>query len=110
MLHFHSKKHEFLEQEIYSNLILYNFGIFIANEAARRKRNTPSKRNSDNKYRYEIDISTALRLARKYLAHPVEKTFDILKLIVKYVHAVKEPYRSFSRPLRGIGSIRFGYR
>ena len=35
MLHFHSKKPEFLKQEIYANLILYNFGIFLANEAAK---------------------------------------------------------------------------
>ena len=34
LLYFHSKKTEFLKQEIYANLTLYNFGIFIANEAA----------------------------------------------------------------------------
>ena len=33
MLHFHSKKPEFLKQEIYASLIMYNFGIFIVNEA-----------------------------------------------------------------------------
>lgn len=33
LLHFHCKKTEFLKQEIYANLILYNFGIFLANEA-----------------------------------------------------------------------------
>ena len=40
-----SKQLEFLKQEIYSRLILYNFGIFIANEAAeenrKKKRDTP---------------------------------------------------------------------
>lgn len=34
LLYFHSKKPEFLKQEIYANLTLYNFGIFVANEAA----------------------------------------------------------------------------
>ena len=33
LLYFHSKKPEFLKQEIYANLILYNFGMFLANEA-----------------------------------------------------------------------------
>lgn len=49
LLHFHCRKPEFLKQEIYANLILYNFGIFLANEAAEenRKRN----RKSGNKYR-----------------------------------------------------------
>ena len=64
LLHFHCRKPEFLKQEIYANLILYNFGIFLANEAAEenRKRN----RRSSNKYRYDVDISTALKLARQY--------------------------------------------
>lgn len=37
LLHFHCKKPEFLKQEIYANLILYNFGIFLANEASKEK-------------------------------------------------------------------------
>ena len=65
LLHFHSKKPEFLKQEIYANLILYNFGIFLANEAA--KENDKKKRKKTNKYQYSVDISTALKLARKYL-------------------------------------------
>ena len=40
--------------EIYANLILYNFGIFLANEAA--EENQKKKRNSNNKYNYEIDF------------------------------------------------------
>jgi len=57
-LYFHSKKPEFLKQEIYANLTLYNFGIFIANEAA--EENKKKERKNDNKYLYEIDISSAL--------------------------------------------------
>ena len=38
---------EFLKQEIYSRLILYNFGIFIANEAA--EENRKKKRDGSNK-------------------------------------------------------------
>ena len=34
----------------------------------------------------------------------------IIKLIAKYIHAVKSEFRQFSRPLRGIGAIHFGYR
>ena len=32
------------------------------------------------------------------------------KTMTKYVHAVKTEFRQFSRPLRGIGAIHFGYR
>ena len=34
----------------------------------------------------------------------------IIKLIGKYIHAVKSEFRQFLRPLRGIGAIHFGYR
>ena len=51
LLYFHSKQPEFLKQEIYSRLLLYNFGIFIANEAA--EENRKKKRDGSNKYLYE---------------------------------------------------------
>ena len=109
LLYFHSKKPEFLKQEIYANLILYNFGIFLANEAA--EENQKKKRRPDNKYDYEIDFSAALKTARKFfIRKDSHKSVNIIKLIMKYVHAVKTEFRQFNRPLRGIGAIHFGYR
>ena len=109
LLYFHNKKTEFLKQEIYANLTLYNFGIFIANEAA--EENKKKERKNDNKYLYEIDISSALKTARKFfIRRDSDKPIDIIKLMLKYVHAVKEKFRQFDRPLRGISAIHFGYR
>ena len=109
LLYFHSKKLEFLKQEIYANLTLYNFGIFIANEAA--EENKKKERKNDNKYLYEIDISSALKTARKFfIRRDSDIPIDIIKLMLKYVHAVKEKFRQFDRPLRGISAIHFGYR
>ena len=108
-MYFHSKKPEFLKQEIYANLTLYNFGIFIANEA--EEENKKKERKNDNKYLYEIDISSALKTARKFfIRRDSDKPIDIIKLMLKYVHAVKEKFRQFDRPLRGISAIHFGYR
>lgn len=42
--------------------------------------------------------------------HTLDKPIDIIKLMLKYVHAVKEKFRQFDRPLRGISAIHFGYR
>ena len=109
LLYFHSKKPEFLKQEIYANLILYNFGILLANEAA--EENLKKKRKKGNKYNYEIDFSSALKTARKFFVRrDSHKHVDIIKLMMKYVHAVKIEFRQFDRPLRGIGAIHFGYR
>lgn len=38
------------------------------------------------------------------------KPTDLIRLLQKYVHAVKESYRHFERHLHGISAIRFGYR
>ena len=104
LLYFHSKKPEFLKQEIYANLILYNFGILLANEAA--EENLKKKRKKGNKYNYEIDFSSALKTARKFFVRrDSHKHVDIIKLMMKYVHAVKIEFRQFDRPLRGIGAI-----
>lgn len=109
LLYFHSRKPEFLKQEIYASLTMYNFGVFLANRAA--EENMRKERHHNNKYRYEVDFSTALRTARKYfLRRHGEKQVDIIRLLSKYVHPVKERFRKFKRPLRGIGAIHFNYR
>lgn len=109
LLYFHSKKPEFLKQEIYANLIRYNFGIFLANEDA--EENLKKRRKKGNKYNYEIDFSSALKTARKFFVRrDSHKHVDIIKLMMKYVHAVKIEFCQFDRPLRGIGAIHFGYR
>ena len=93
---------------IYSRLILYNFGIFIANEAA--EENRKKKRDGSNKYLYELDFSSALKTARKFfMRRDSGRHIDIIRLMMKYVHAVKDRFRQFQRPLRGISAIHFGY-
>ena len=109
LLYFHSKKPEFLKQEIYASITMYNFGVFIANEVA--KDAMRKKRKPDNKYHYSIDFTTAIKTTRKFfLRKPSEKSIDLIKLLSNFVHAVKEEFRKFDRPLRGIGAVHFNYR
>ena len=111
LLFFHSKKPEFLKQEIYGNLILYNFGIFLANEAAEKAAEKDSENSNKNKYQYQVNFSDALRIARKYfLRRSNTEENTIIRLLIKYVHAVKEELRQFPRPLRGISAIHFAFR
>ena len=65
---------------------------------------------SQNKYHYQVDFSSALRIARKYFWRDSRTEKDIIHLMIKYVHAVKEELRQFSRPLRGIGAVHFAFR
>ncbi len=108
LLYFHSKKPDFLKQEIYASLVMYNFGVFLANKAS--EENSRRKRRPENKYQYEVDLSTALCIARDYFLRPPEDEIDIIRLLARFVHAVKEPFRKFKRPLRGIGAVHFNYR
>ena len=109
LLYFHSKIPEFVKQEIYASLILYNFGILLANEANAEKQRRD--RQKTNKHLYHVDFSTALRTAAKYFRRrPDDKNVDIIKLLCKFVHAVKDEFRQFDRPLHGIGAVHFSYR
>ena len=75
------------------------------------KKTRKKERKNDNKYLYEIDISSALKTARKFfIRRGSDKPIDIIKLMLKCVHAVKEKFRQFDRSLRGISAIHFGYR
>ena len=91
-----------------------NFGIFLANEAALEKQKQQleieQQHQSQNKYHYQVDFSSALRIARKYFWRDSRTEKDIIHLMIKYVHAVKEELRQFSRPLRGIGAVHFAFR
>lgn len=109
LLYFHSKKPAFLKQEIYASLVLYNFGVLLANEAAAENRR--KKRRPGNKHQYSIDFTTSIKTARKFFCHkPSEKQIDVIRLLGRFVHAIKEDFRQFDRHLRSIGAIRFSYR
>lgn len=87
---------------------MYNFGVFLANKAS--EENSRRKRNPDDKYHYEVDFATPLITARDYFLRPPEDGIDIIRLLARFVHAVKEPFRQFKRPLHGIGVVHFNYR
>ncbi|MBQ0059623.1 MAG: IS4 family transposase [Lachnospiraceae bacterium] len=110
LLHFHTRKPELVKQEIYARLTYYNAGIILANIASDEKRAKSKPRNT-NKFLYEVDFSQSIKTVRKYLLRrPDRREVDLIRLLMKHTHAVKEAFRSFERHLRGIGAICFLYR
>lgn len=61
-------------------------------------------------YRLRWSIETSFRYLKHVNGRDSRTKKDIIHLMIKYVHAVKEELRQFSRPLRGIGAVHFAFR
>ena len=90
--------------------ILFCRGQALFFEKQKQQLEIEQQHQSQNKYHYQVDFSSALRIARKYFWRDSRTEKDIIHLMIKYVHAVKEELRQFSRPLRGIGAVHFAFR
>lgn len=100
MVHLHSVKREFLLQEIYAKLTMYNFSAFLAKCADK-----PEKRSSC-KYSYEISHTRLQKISNRFLTGKIK---DVLALLVKALVPVR-PGRSFQRNLRRQSADTLAYR
>lgn len=103
LVDFHSRKKEFILQEIYARLILYNFCEMAATHAAATK-----PKNSNTKHVYKINFATAVNICRAYLRHGGDET-DYMRLIQKHLTPVRIG-RSFPRNVRPKTMRSFMYR
>ena len=92
-VNFHSKKREFIIQEIWARMILYNYCILIAFQIPI---------NNLKKYKHERQISykDAIDICRKYLhPHTYLKNKTLIQLLLRYIHPVR-PDRKVPRKTR----------
>lgn len=100
MVHIHSLKKEFLYQEIYAKLTLYNFSSVIvscANETIKK---------TTKKYEYLVNHSQVLKICIRFLRGTV---CDVMKLIGRMT-VPRRPSRSFPRNLRRQSADTLAYR
>lgn len=99
----HSKKAEYVEQEIYAKIIMYNFCQAITSHVTVRQKNT--------KYNYQINFTMAAYICHKALLQKDFSTFppNIETLMLQYLVPVK-PYRKFLRTKKRKGFVSFSYR
>lgn len=98
----HSKKYEYVEQEIWARVILHNFcaEIAINTEVEKRQR----------KYEYQVNYSQAVKICRDFLRiHGQKSTMDVEGLIASNIEAVR-PGRTFQRQKRFKIPMSFCYR
>lgn len=99
---FHSKKYEYIVQEVWARAILYNFCSEIAMHVG-----LPEK---DTKYPYQVNYSEAIKICRDHLrAHDGETALDVEGLIAQNTEAVR-PGRTFARQARFKLPMSFTYR
>ena len=98
---FHSKKYEYIIQEVWARAILYNFcsEIAMAVEIPEKKR----------KYVYQVNYSEAIKICRDFLRIHDGTTLDVEGLIAQNILPVR-PGRTFPRQARFKLPISFCYR
>lgn len=100
LLHFHSKKVEYILQEIFASLIMYNFSELITSHVVIEK--------GTRKYEYKVNFSVAVHICREFLLK-VNIPPDIESLIAKYITPIR-PGRSRPREMKVRQAISFMYR
>jgi len=106
MMNFHAKKVEYVKQEIFAKLIVYNFSKIIASHASISK-NYQKK----NKHNYKLNYSMAAKICHRFLKFSAATPPpDVIGWIQRFLSVDKDGDRTFPRNLRGIGAVSFHYR
>ena len=100
LLHFHAKKVEYIYQEVFARLIMYNFTELITSPVIIRK--------ADTKYAYKANFSVAVHVCRQFFLGNVSPP-DVEALIRRHVSPVR-PGRSRPRKMTVKHAVSFVYR
>lgn len=88
----HSKKREYIEQEIWAKLVLYNYGEAVAMRINVERKEKEGKQ----KYIYELNYTTALYLCRLFLKeHPRINAVSLETTIEKNILPVRKGRNAF---------------
>lgn len=101
---FHSKKYEYIEQEVWARVILHNFCASIATEV-----NLPD--SQERTHKYQINYSEAFKACREHFRSCGGRTpmVDVESVIVRNILPVRDD-RSYERKHRYHSPFSFWYR
>lgn len=100
LLHFHGKKTDFVMQELYARLTMYNYAQAIITAEVQEK--------SGKKYIYQVNFTTAFHICRDFLRNTVSPQ-TLSALLRRHLLPVR-PGRSYPRRLHTNTGITFWYR
>lgn len=99
---FHSKKYEYIVQEIWARAILHNFSSAIISEV--------DIGNRETKYEYQVNFAEAFKICRDFLRiHDQITKMEVEGLIAQNIEPIR-PGRTFARQHRFKLPISFCYR
>jgi hypothetical protein len=102
LVSFHSKRAEYISQEVFAALIMYNFAQWIASHATIRPK--------DTRYDYQINFSFAIRICKRlFLCRDPVHPPDVEALILANTLPVRNG-RCFPRKVRFRQAVSFCYR
>ena len=96
---FHSKKYEYILQEVWARMVLYDFCAEII-KCTRVK-------NSGKRLKYKINVSQAMKIGRHFLKSLIEA--DIIILMEKFILPIRKK-RIFKRRKRTSLAVSLNYR
>ena len=100
LLHFHAKKVEYIYQEVFAKLVMYNFTELVTSPVIIQK--------ADCKYAYKANFSAAVHICRQFFLGNVSPP-DVEALIRRLVSPIR-PGRSRPRKMTANHAVSFIYR
>jgi len=102
LVNYHAKKREYIVQEIFARMTMYNFAEMITSHVVVSKAKT--------KYTYKVNFTMAFYIYRHFLrCCNNAAVFDVVGLISKNIVPIR-PGRAYPRRLRKIDAVGFTYR
>jgi hypothetical protein len=101
-INFHSKKVEYIEQEIWARLILFNFCAIITTHVVIAQK--------DTKHVYQVNYSMAMKICHRFIRlKEDDPTFEVERLIGSFTLPIR-PGRNYARRHRPQSPASFCYR
>ena len=100
LLNFHAKKAEYIMQEIYAKLIMYNLSMIITMNITFQQK--------DTKYQYQVNFAEALHICIHFIQCNNVKPPDVEALIRKNILPIR-PNRKDNRKIRFKSAVSFIY-
>ena len=100
LLSFHARKAEYVIQEIFARLTMYNFSEFATNHTIIKQKT--------RKYDYKVNFSVAVHVCKQYLLNNISPS-KLKELLTRHIIPIR-PGRKKPRKITGKTAISFTYR